>query len=136
MVAEDGRRVDIDDVSEVRRGRSVAVGWTPGSATRPCAWRRASTWLLCEATYLESEVSLARDYGHLTARQAATVAREADVGLLVLTHFSDRYPDLDGHRREAGEVFPEVVVAEDLQVVGMGASRGSAGGAPGRRAVP
>jgi len=92
--------------------------------------------LLCEATYLESEVSLARDYGHLTARQAATVAREADVGLLVLTHFSDRYPDLDGHRREAGEVFPEVVVAEDLQVVGMGASRGSAGGAPGRRAVP
>ncbi len=136
VVAEDGRRVDIDDVSEVRRGRSVAVVMDTGVCDEAVRLAEGVDVLLCEATYLESEVSLARDYGHLTARQAATVAREADVGLLVLTHFSDRYPDLDGHRREAGEVFPEVVVAEDLQVVGMGASRGSAGGAPGRRAVP
>ena len=73
--------------------------------------------LLCEATFLEQESFLARDYGHLTAREAATIAREAGARLLVLTHFSARYPDLDGHRREAEAVFPDVVVATDLQIV-------------------
>lgn len=73
--------------------------------------------LLCEATFCESESHLARDYGHLTARHAATIAREAGVGRLVLTHFSGRYPDLSGHLREATEVFPDTVVASDLSVV-------------------
>ena len=60
---------------------------------------------------------LARDYGHLTAREAATIAREAGVELFVLTHFSSRYDDLEAHRREAAEVFPNVVVATDLAVI-------------------
>ena len=73
--------------------------------------------LLCEATFVESESHLAREYGHLTARHAATIAREAGVGLLVLTHFSSRYPELSEHVREATEVFPDTVVASDLSVV-------------------
>jgi len=73
--------------------------------------------LVCEATFLESDVELAVTYGHMTAREAAVVAREANVGLLVLTHFSSRYPDTDGHRREAAAVFPDVIVADDLTVI-------------------
>lgn len=113
----DGRRVRLGDVSEVRPGRSVAVVMDTGVCDEAVRLAEGVDVLLCEATYLESEVSLARAYGHLTARQAATIAREAGVGLLVLTHFSDRYPDLAGHRREAAEVFPDVVVAEDLEVI-------------------
>jgi ribonuclease Z len=73
--------------------------------------------LLCEATFLDAEVDLAVAYGHLTARQAATIARQAGVRRLVLTHLSARYPDREGHLAEAREVFPEVVVAEDLDVI-------------------
>ncbi len=121
----DGHRVALGEVSEVRPGRSVAVVMDTGVCDEAVRLAEGVDILLCEATYLESEVSLAVEYGHLTARQAATIAREAEVGLLVLTHFSDRYPDLSDHRREAGEVFPDVVVAEDLEVVGMRA-RGDA----------
>ena len=40
------------------------------------------------------------------------------IDLLVLTHFSSRYPDLTGHLREASAVFPDVIVATDLAIIG------------------
>ena len=47
--------------------------------------------LVIEATYLESEKDLAEQFGHLTAKQAGELAREAGVGTLILTHISRRY---------------------------------------------
>lgn len=71
--------------------------------------------LVIEATFLHRDVGLARDYGHLTAREAATVAAEAGVRGLVLTHFSQRYDDPRAFGAEAAEVYDgEVVVARDL----------------------
>ena len=72
----------------------------------------AST-LVIEATYLEEEADLARAFGHLTAAQAARLAREAGVGTLILNHLSRRYPA----RRvlaEAQAIFPDVYVANDF----------------------
>ena len=115
----DGRTVRLEEVSEVRAGRSFAIVMDTAACDAAVELARGVDLLLCEATFLESESFLARDYGHLTAREAATIAREADVGQLVLTHFSARYPDLSGHLQEATEVFDDVVVASDLQVVPM-----------------
>jgi ribonuclease Z len=116
-VAVDGRTVRLDDVSELRAGQRAAVVMDTAVCDEAIALADGVDLLLCEATFLETESFLARDYGHLTAREAATIAREAGARRLVLTHFSARYPDLDGHLREAAEVFPDVVVAHDLDVV-------------------
>ncbi len=71
--------------------------------------------LLIESTYLSSEAQLARNFGHLTARQAARVAQECGVRKLVLTHFSQRYTDLTPFYEEAAKEFSgEIVVATDL----------------------
>lgn len=110
-----GRRVTVEELSVPRPGQAVAVVMDTGVCDAAVALADGADLLLCEATYLESEAELARTATHLTARQAATIAREAGVGLLVLTHLSSRYPSPDGHLAEAGEVFPDVVVAEDLQ---------------------
>lgn len=69
--------------------------------------------LIIEATYLKDEEPLARQFGHLTAREAAELARDADVGHLYLTHISRRYKD---HQvlEEASEVFPHVSVVRDF----------------------
>ena len=111
------RTVTVDQVGELRPGRSVAVVMDTSVCDNALRLAEGVDLLLCEATFLETESHLARSYGHLTARHAATIAREAGVGLLVLTHFSSRYPDLSEHLREATEVFPDTVVATDLAVV-------------------
>jgi ribonuclease Z len=51
--------------------------------------------LVTEATFLERDASIARDYGHLTAAEAAAPAETSNVKLLVLTHISGRYSDED-----------------------------------------
>lgn len=72
--------------------------------------------LVIEATYTEAEADLAARFSHLTARQAATLARAAEVKKLYLTHLSRRYPP-KAILAEAQEVFPETVVARDFDHV-------------------
>jgi len=69
--------------------------------------------LVIEATYLDSDKVLAEKFGHLTARQAAELARDANVSSLYLTHISRRYRIRDV-MSEAAKIFPTVVVARDL----------------------
>jgi ribonuclease Z len=76
---------------------------------------RDADTLVIEATYLEEEADMARDFSHLTAHQAAELARHAGVKQLILTHISRRYHERDV-LAEAREVFPEAVVARDFDV--------------------
>jgi ribonuclease Z len=69
--------------------------------------------LVIEATYLRLESDLARRFGHLTAAQAARLARDAGVHRLVLTHVSRRYHESQ-IVEEARSIFPEAVVARDF----------------------
>jgi ribonuclease Z len=71
--------------------------------------------LVIEATYLSGEVDLARSFAHLTALQAAELAKEAGVKNLILTHVSRRYRERDV-LSEAQEVFPQTSVARDFDV--------------------
>ena len=69
--------------------------------------------LVVEATYLEQDRELARQYGHLTAAQAAQLARNAGVRQLILTHISRRYNN-DEILAEARPIFANTVVASDF----------------------
>lgn len=71
--------------------------------------------LVIEATYLNEEAEMARNFAHLTARQAAELARDAGVKNLILTHVSRRYRERDV-LSEAREIFPQVSVARDFDV--------------------
>jgi ribonuclease Z len=112
----DGREIQPDDVlGPIRSGmRLVHVGDTGRTDNLVDVCRDADT-LVIEATYLEEEADMARDFSHLTARQAAELARHAGVKQLILTHISRRYHERDV-LAEAREVFPEAVVARDFDV--------------------
>ncbi|MBN1287764.1 MAG: ribonuclease Z [Anaerolineae bacterium] len=69
--------------------------------------------LVIEATYLAEDEELAREFGHLTAAQAARLAREAGVRHLILTHISRRYRERD-IKAEARATFPHAQVARDF----------------------
>jgi len=67
---------------------------------------RSVDLLYHEATFVESDESKARETKHSTAKQAATVAQLAEVGSLLLGHFSARYRDLVPILEEARTIFP------------------------------
>ncbi|WP_042419312.1 ribonuclease Z [Streptacidiphilus anmyonensis] len=116
--------VTLGDVSETRRGQRAAFIMD----TRLCAGVHAlaegADLLVIEATFLDADEHLAEEHGHLTAAQAARVAAEAGVRTLVLTHFSQRYPDLETHLAEARRHFDgEIVIAADLMRIPVPARR-------------
>jgi len=70
-----------------------------------------------ESTYDEASAERAKLYYHSTSTQAATVARDAHVGLLLLGHFSARYDNEQGILAEAKAVFPNSMLANEGLVV-------------------
>ena len=113
-----GRTVRLEEVSAHRPGQRVAFVMDTRLCDAVPALADGADLLVIESTFLEEDAALARAYGHLTARQAATVAAECGVRRLVLTHFSQRYPDPSRFADEAAAVFDgDLVVAADLGTV-------------------
>jgi ribonuclease Z len=115
----DGRRVTLDEVSEPRAGQNFAFVMDTRLCDAALALARDADLFVCESTFLDSERDLAHDYRHLTAKQAAEIARDAGARRLVLTHFSQRYPDDTAFLAEARTIFADVVIARDLLTVGV-----------------
>ncbi len=111
-----GRLIHLDDVSRIRPGDSIAVVIDTRYCHQAIEIAQNARLLLCESTYLEEERDLARKHYHLTAKQAATIAKEANAQELILTHFSARYLSLKGFETEARPIFPNTHVADDLKV--------------------
>lgn len=111
----DGRRVAPEElVGQPRAGRRVVISGDtrPVPALREAA--KGADLLVHEATFSQEDAARARETGHSTAHEAATIARDAGVRRLVLTHISPRYsreaPEL---LAEARAVFGETLIARD-----------------------
>ena len=77
---------------------------------------KGASVLYHESTFLEEHRHLAQSTKHSTAKEAATIAKEGRVGTLILGHYSGRYGNLELFRKEAEEIFDNVVLAEDGKV--------------------
>ena len=73
-----------------------------------------------EATFLHELKEMADYTGHTTALEAARIARKANVGKLILGHFSNRYGDLSVFTNEAREVFANSFLPKQLEAVKIG----------------
>ena len=71
-------------------------------------------YLVFDSTFLDEEKLRAQETCHSTAKQAATVGKNAKVKNLILTHFSARYKDEVDHLKEAQEIHSSVITARDL----------------------
>jgi len=71
-------------------------------------------YLVFDSTFLDEEKQKAQDTCHSTAKQAAELAKNANVKNLILTHFSARYKDEIGHKTEAEQIHNSVITAKDL----------------------
>ncbi len=110
----DGRTIYPDQVmGELVKGEKLVVIGDSGEIESLYSEVEGADALVIEATYLEEEKDLARQYSHLTARMAAQLAADCNVKSLYLTHISRRYKEKD-ILAEAQSIFPNTIIARDL----------------------
>ena len=100
-----------------RRGRKIV--YTGESMPHEALVKMAhgADVLIHDATSDAALEEKANRYGHSSSRQAAMVAKEAGVGLLILTHMSPRYEDSSTLINDAKAVFDRVQLADDFAQV-------------------
>ena len=112
-----GKKISPDDVTYVVKGKKIT--YITDTVLCDACYNLAndSDILICEATYGDKLEKKSHSYGHMTAREAALIAKRANVRRLILTHFSARYKDANVLVSEAKEVFSDVVCAKDFMEI-------------------
>ena len=117
----DNRVVTVDEVSVAKPGQSFAFVMDTRVCASAVTLARGANLLVCESTYLSSEAEEAHAHGHLTAVEAAQIARRAGARRLVLTHFSQRYSATEPFVAEAQAIHQDVVAVNDGDAVDVAA---------------
>lgn len=118
VTLDDGRVVEPSEIlGTPRPGRRIVFS----GDTQPCAGilqaAVGADLFICEASFTRDLIDRAREVKHMCAFEAASIAKDARVRRLALTHISPRYKDPAEVLGEATEIFPETFVAEDLMQV-------------------
>ncbi len=103
-------------MGESRGGRKIVIT----GDTAPCEMTRIAAHraqlLVHDGSFADEEAERAAETGHSTAREAAIVAREAEVGMLAIVHVSSRY-NVGAVLAEARDVLPEAIAPRDFDLV-------------------
>ena len=115
---QEGKKVKGVDPKDVigpeRKGRVIVYSGDTMPCGRLLNVSKNADVLIHEATYLSKDHKLAKEHLHSTAKDAASLAKDADAGLLVVTHMSNRYDDLSLIEEECRSVFPNSIAATDM----------------------
>ena len=111
-----GKRIEPDEVlGPVEKGIKLVVVGDAGRTDNLLEFCQGADALVIESTYLDEEAEMAAQFSHLTAKQGAELAVQANVKKLILTHISRRYREKDV-LKEAQSIHPNVSVARDFDV--------------------
>ncbi len=116
VTLEDGREIHSSDVmGEKRLGRKFS--YVTDSLYLPSIAEHVykSDLLLCEGMFTSDMEETAREKKHMTASQAAQIAKEAEVKQLGLLHYSPRYSDYELRYllKDAKKIFPQTILSKD-----------------------
>ena len=101
-------------LGEKRPGKKIGISGDTMPTIKLEKFFEGCDYLVFDSTFLDDENQKAQDTHHSTAKQAAILGNNAKVKNLVLTHFSARYKDEDGHLKEAQKIHNSVTTAKDL----------------------
>jgi len=119
-ITHDGKSIDpIKEgiIGPKRPGLSIAYSADTKYDEKIVEFVKDSDIFICEATYSQKLIDLATEKYHMTAEQAALIAKQASVKRLILTHISSRYAegvDEKDLEEEAKAIFSDTTIAKDL----------------------
>ena len=113
-----GKTIKPENVSYVEQGKSIAFMLDTAVCDNCIKIAKDANLFISEATYSAELEEKAREYKHLTAKQAAEIAKKAKAEQLILTHVSQRYEkEEDKILDEARKVFKNTKLARDFMRV-------------------
>jgi ribonuclease Z len=118
-VVHDKKDVAPEMVSELKKGLKVTFILDTGLCENAIALAKDSDLLICEATYSSELGEKAESYKHMTAKDAALLANNANVKKLIITHISQRYKTPGEVLEDAKTAYENVEVAHDFMKVKM-----------------
>lgn len=110
-----GKVVKIEDVAELNPGLKVVYTGDTKACKTVVKISKDADMLIHDATFLDADKEKGKY--HATTKEAAEIAKKANVKQLILTHVSRRYTDTKPLEDEAKEVFPKTIVAHDFMKV-------------------
>lgn len=110
--------VKAKDVTYIKKGKKIVIILDTALCSNCYKAARDADMLICESTYLQELKDKAAEYKHLTAEQAAQIAKKAGAKKLMLTHISQRY-EYESRKvlLEAKKIFKNTLLAHDLMKI-------------------
>jgi len=117
IVKHDTKLITPEMVSELKKGLKITVIMDTGLCEMAIELAKDSDLLICEATFSSELGEKAEDYKHMTAKDAALLANNANAKRLIITHISQRYKTAGEILEDAKNVHNTVEVAYDFMKV-------------------
>ena len=115
-IKKDSREIKMEDIAGgIRKGRKIVYTGDSAPAEDVEKFAQNADVLIHEASVDSSLEEKANRYGHSSARQAAEIAKKANVRYLFLFHISPRYRKPKVLEAEARKIFPNSKVPDDLE---------------------
>jgi ribonuclease Z len=109
------RKIKASLATYVEKGKKLTIILDTKMNDHTIDLAKNSDLLICESTFSEAEADKAKEYKHLTAKDAAIIAKKAKVRQLIITHISQRYEhNLQAIEKEAKKIFKNTRVVKDL----------------------
>ncbi len=112
-----GEKIKANDATYLVKGKKITFVLDTMFCNNCVALAKNADVLISEAAYNSEKEDKAEEYKHMTAKQAADVAQEANVKKLIMTHFSQRYKTTEKLEEEAKLIFKDVVCAYDFMKI-------------------
>jgi len=109
-----GKKIKADKATKLTKGKKISFISDTAYSKAAIDLAKDADLAICEATYLSDLEEKAKDYKHLTARQAGEIAKKAKVKKLVITHFSQRYKSIKAVEKEVKSAFKNSSCAKDF----------------------
>ena len=111
------KKIKSNSITYLQKGRKISFALDTGFSEKIITNVKKSNLLICESTYTNTQKDQALKHKHLTAKQAASIAKKSKSKKLILTHISQRYTNLKHISGEATKTFKNTIIAKDLDVV-------------------
>ena len=113
-----GKKIKYKEVTYIEEGKKISIVMDTEPNTNLERIAKKADLLICESTFHSKEEEKAKEYKHMTSKQAASLAKKAKTKMLALTHISTRYDrSTKDLLDEAKKIFPKTIIPKDFDKI-------------------